>query len=121
MIACQLFNKRKNLKIKFITNTDLSDILFEMRKQNYTPSIGFGGNKLLSLSPRVGKISFTIENTDNTAPEDTIMQLDSKELYTEYHKADDEFYARILKESLKSCYKKSVRKIPNRSTFWLLN
>ena len=61
-------------KLKFITNTDLSDILFEMRKQNYTPSIGFGGNKLLSLSARIGKINLTIENTENTAPEDTIMQ-----------------------------------------------
>ena len=99
----------KESKIRFITNSNLTDILFEMRNANYTPNACFGGNKLLSLSFKVGKVRATIENSDNTAPDDTIMELDNKELYEEYHKADDEFYNKILKESLKSCYRVSIR------------
>ena len=95
-------------KIKFITNTNLLNMLFEMQIQKYTPSVRFGGNKVISLGFHVGKVSASIENTDNTAPEDTIVELDSKETYEHFYKADDEFYASILQKSLKSEYPDSV-------------
>ena len=48
-------------------------------------------NKVISLGFHVGKVSASIENTGNTAPEDTIVELDSKKTYEHFHKADDEF------------------------------
>lgn len=101
-------------KIKFVTNTDLVDVLFQMRDNDYTPYICFGGLNLQSLSFKVGKVFASIENTDPTCPEDTIVQLDSKEAYEEYHKANDEFYFKIFQENLKSCYPDAVLEIENK-------
>lgn len=98
----------ESTKVRFVTNTELLPILFEMISAKYTPNVIFSGNRIMSLGFRVGKVDASIENTDNTAPEDTIMYLDGKELYEEYHKADDLFYNKILRESLRSDYSESV-------------
>ncbi|HRP36843.1 MAG TPA: hypothetical protein PLS50_03460, partial [Candidatus Dojkabacteria bacterium] len=104
----------KTEKIKFITNENLTSVLLQMVDYNYTPSVSFGGMHLLSLGFKVGGIFATIENMDNTAPEDTIVHLEGKELYEEYHKVDDEFYFSILQESLKSNYNDNVLEIENK-------
>ncbi len=101
-------------KIKFITNNDLTNILFQMVGSDYTPSVCFTGLNLLSLAFKVGTKYATIQNTDPTAPEDTIVQLDSKEHYETYHKANDEFYFKILQTNLKSSYPESVLEIEHK-------
>lgn len=98
----------KATKIRFITNTPLLNILFEMTHAKYTPHMVFAGNKITSLGFKVGLVTATIEPTDNTAPEDMMIELDSKAIYEEYHKADDEFYGNILQKRLKSEYPKAV-------------
>lgn len=95
-------------KIRFITNTPLLNILFEMTHAKYTPHIVFAGNKITSLGFKVGTVNATIELSDNTAPEDMMIELDSKAMYEEYHKADDEFYGSILQKRLKSEYPQAV-------------
>ena len=60
-------------------------MLFEMADQ-YTPDVIFSGNVILALGFKVGNVHATIENTDNTAPQDRTLELDGKELY------EEEFY-----------------------------
>jgi len=110
----ELVKQCKTEKIKFITNNNLTGILFEMIDYNYTPAISFGGMNILSLGFKVGKIYASIENSDNTAPEDTLIHLEGKALYEEYHKADDQFYHGILQECLKSNYNDKVLEIENK-------
>jgi len=86
-------DEEKETRVRFITNNNLLDILFEMVHEKYTPLVIFAGCKITSLGFKVGKVEATIECTDSTAPEDSTVELDSKELYQAYHKADDEFYA----------------------------
>ena len=98
-------------KIRFITNTNLLSTLFEMTHDKYTPDIGFASNKITSLGFKAGTVNARIENADNTAVEDQMIELSNKELYVAFHKADDEFYNKIIQERLKSEYPESVRKI----------
>lgn len=94
--------------IKFITNRDLTEFLFDMINQKYTPNIVFSGGRVLSLSFFVSGIHASIENVDSTAPEDTMIQIDSVEYYKKYHEIDDKFYNKIMKESLMSDYNDNV-------------
>lgn len=95
-------------KVRFVTETSLLDLLFEMLKERYTPTVGFSGSRIMSLSFSVGKINAIIETPDNTAPDDRIIYIGTKELYEAYHKADDNFYGKILNDQLKSEYSDSV-------------
>jgi len=98
----------KSKKVRLITNTNLTDLLFDMRKEKYTPAISYGGNRILSLVFKVGTIKGIIENADTTSPDDSLIDLENKEIYEEFHKVDDEFYAKILKQSVMSDYPPSV-------------
>ena len=104
----------KTENVRFVTNNDLEDILFQMINNDYTPHVSFSALNIISLSLKVGKVYATIENADTTAPEDTMIQLESKEKYLEYHKANDEFYFSILQDHLKSNYNDTVLEIENK-------
>jgi len=62
----ELVKQCKTEKIKFITNNNLTTLLFEMIDYDYTPSIGFGGMNLLSLGFKVGKMYASIENSEHS-------------------------------------------------------
>ena len=102
---------KENTKIRFITNANLLDLLFQMNTESYTPSVIFAGSQIISLGFKVGKVNATIEKPDNTAPDDNEVPIDNMEDYLEYHKADDEFYGKILHKSLKSEYPDSVLEV----------
>lgn len=97
--------------LRLITNKNLLDILYEMVESKYNPGVVFCETRILSLAFKVGNITAQIENTDNTAPDDRILELMTKDEYVEYHKADDEFYAEILLDSVKSDYADSVLEV----------
>ncbi len=104
------FDGCNSTKFRFITNTDLLEILYEMlgAKKAYMPKPFFGGGRFLSLQFTVGKVTGLIETTNNTAPDDSMYRLNSKEEYVNYHKANDIFYNKILSARLKSEYPESV-------------
>ncbi|HRP36790.1 MAG TPA: hypothetical protein PLS50_03195, partial [Candidatus Dojkabacteria bacterium] len=95
-------------KIRFITNNSLIDFFMKMRERQYSAGITFAAGQIIALRFKIKKVVCTIENADNTAPEDTMIEIDGKELYLEYHKADDAFYSQIMKDSLLSDYPPSV-------------
>ena len=98
----------EDTKVRFITNTELLDMLFQMISVRYTPNVKFSGNRILSLGFSVGKVKASIENTDNTTPDDVQTEIYDIKSYKEFHKANDRFYSEIFRESLKSEYPKSV-------------
>ncbi|MBS1736426.1 MAG: hypothetical protein JSS98_07425 [Bacteroidetes bacterium] len=79
-----------------------------MREKSYTAGITFAAGQIVALRFKVNKVMCTIENADNTAPEENMIEINDKDMYNEYHKADDEFYSKIIKESLLSDYPPSV-------------
>lgn len=97
-----------NTQIRFLTNTNLLEILYEMTKTEYDPKITFGGQRILSLGFKVGKVNATIENTDNTTPDDISVELSDTKSYEEFHKANDDFYNKILLKNIKSEYPDQV-------------
>jgi len=58
------YTSQKN--VRFITNNDLTDILFEMVNQKYIPSVNFACSRIISLGFKVGHVNAYIENSDIT-------------------------------------------------------
>ena len=46
---------KDDTKIRFLTNTNLLEILYAMTKTKYDPHVVFGGHRILSLGFKVGK------------------------------------------------------------------
>eukprot|EP00456_Euglypha_rotunda_P089286 TRINITY_DN92234_c0_g1_i1.p1 TRINITY_DN92234_c0_g1~~TRINITY_DN92234_c0_g1_i1.p1 ORF type:complete len:125 (+),score=14.06 TRINITY_DN92234_c0_g1_i1:176-550(+) len=59
----------------------------------------------------VGKVYATIEQSDITAPDDNIIEINDTETYHKYHEFDDKFYSQIIDPTLMSEYPESVLEI----------
>lgn len=95
---------KEHNKIKFTTTTDLTYFLFQMLNSKYVPRIGYAGGRIIQLAFKIDKYEAIIENSDVTAPDDSMIELNTEESYKAYHKADGEFYGRIIKKHLMSEY-----------------
>lgn len=90
--------------MKFTTTKDLTMFLFEMLNSKYIPRIAYAAGRIIQLAFKIGEHEATIENSDTSAPDDTMIELHTEEIYKAYHKPDGEFYGSVIKKHLMSKY-----------------
>ena len=115
--------------ITFITNTDLTHILFQMVDDNYTSYTQFDHGILSRLTFKLKNkeddekaIIYTIEYTDSSMVENEIMPIEPSDI-TNYDKADRHIYEWLLNKnniSQRNDYIRSIEKnISNSSVRWI--
>src|SRR5437764_3906938 len=97
--------------VKFINNTDLILILFEMIENKYLPKISYTAQRITALSFIVGDLLCSIHETFIGCPEDSSMFLDSKESYIRYYEAYNTLYHKIFDKLYISEYPEHVNVI----------
>lgn len=112
-IVSKLGGCKESVYLRFICNGDIQSILFEMIQKGYSPAINHQSGSLLSLTFKVDKIVGTITQADITCPNNIQIQIANTKEYTEYQKADKEFYGSVIQEKYKSTYHPSVIEIEN--------
>ena len=105
--------------ITFITNTDLTHILFQMVDDTYMPYTQFDYGILSRLSFKLKNkevdekaIIYTIEYTDSSMVENEIMPIEPSDI-TNYDKADRHIYEWLLNKnniSQRNDYSRSIKK-----------
>ena len=88
-----ILNSDKN--IKFMTNTPLEELLFEMIDKQYTPNITVCSGIMKTLYFKLEDRRFSIENGDTVMVENELMVINKNE-YNNYYEADKEIYEWLL-------------------------
>src|SRR5947209_1267028 len=104
----QKYKKKEEKITKFINDENLSSFLFQMYESSYIPRINYQASKIVSLQWKVGKIQCQLSSSYVLAPDNIPIRLQNPEVYTKFHKADFDFYQKILDKSLMSDYPDSV-------------
>ena len=89
----------KNLegkKVRFISNKNLANFLFQMLDQKYVPNIRWEGNHITTLGFSLAGVYATIENADITSPNDSFIEIPDVATYNKYHEIDDMFYEKLV-------------------------
>ena len=75
-----------------------STLNFQMTEANYTPNVNFSCGHVVSIQFKLENVIATIhEDRDITAPDDSLMTIDEKDLEI-YEKADQEFYQWLVNQ-----------------------
>lgn len=101
-------DSEKMTYLRFIYNDDLTDLLFEMMDQGYSPSVNYQSGSLLSISFKLENVVGTIALSDITCPNNIQIAIDNKQQYVDYQISDKKFYSAIIQEKHKSTYHPSV-------------
>ena len=88
-----IINSDKN--IKFMTNTPLEELLFEMIDNHYTPNITVCSGIIKNLYFKLEDRKFSIEYGDTVMVENELMVINKNE-YNNYYEADKEIYEWLL-------------------------
>ena len=105
-------------RINFITNTDLSEMLFEMVDNKYTPYVTFESGILSRLGFKVKSdgdddaILYSIQHGDSSMVTNEIMTVEQNEIIN-YDKADKAMYEWLLNKNNLSQRNDYVRNIEN--------
>ena len=92
-------------EIKFITNSNLDDILFKMiNKYKYSPDVTCPNSRILKIRFKINNIIYSIEEGDITCPENYRVMIDNVETYNKYNKLSNETSDALLTTDCKSVY-----------------
>jgi len=90
-------------KVKIISNTSLSDVLFHLYDSGYSPNVNFI-TSLTKIIFEINKISFEIIPADNLKENGQLITFNSIEDYAKYQKANSKFYEKIFNPEHMSHY-----------------
>lgn len=108
----EVISKSKEKYNRIIYTGDLVEILFEMLELKHVPYVYYFNGNIMFISFKTDRKMFRIENSDVTTENDNIsIEMNSLDEWKAYHKADDNFYARMFQKKYKSEYPENVRKI----------
>ena len=115
-----IINNSEGESINFITNTDLSEILFQMLDNKYTPYVSFEKGVLRRLCFKLKQneddeeaILYSIQYGDSSMIENEIMDVQENEI-TEYDKADRNMYEWLLNKNNLSQRNEYIRDIESK-------
>ena len=112
-------NNSESKSINFITNTDLTEILFEMVDNKYTPYVTFESGILSKLGFKLKQndeedaILYSIQHGDSSMVTNEIMTVEQDEIVN-YDKADRAMYEWLLNKNNMSQRNDYVRNIENK-------
>ena len=95
------------IKLKLITNSDISELLIEIFNNGYIPKV-FYNQYIYKINFALDDIFITIETNDISTQDEPMIIIESVEEYTEFKKADNKFYESIIKPDLLSTYHETV-------------
>ena len=100
-------DKKKLIKLKLITNADISELLIEIFSNGYIPKV-FYNQYIYKINFQLENIFATIETNDISTQNEPMVIIENVEEYKEFKKADNKFYEAIVKPDLISTYHETV-------------
>lgn len=102
--------KNNDKKLKVITSTDMSELLLEYLKAEYTPFIRYSTN-ITDISIKAKKTEIHIQSSIIESQYGVGVNFETVEEYREFEKANIQFYSSIITDKLMSNYHPSVIEI----------
>ena len=98
------------IKIKFISNDDINDLLIELVNNKYIPKVYYN-NYVYKLDLKIEHLLITVESVDISTQSEPLISINSIEEHDQFLSIDKKFKNNFIKNDYISVHHESVIKI----------